>query len=462
MTASITPVDPARSLLAASVARAQEAVASLAAAVHGDLSEALDHVERLRRLADAISAQVLPQVSSDGLWALDGQRSFATWVERRTTISSGEARRRLARGVALRDHLPIVRKAFARGELTAEHVDHIVHATTSSPQRLAMLAHPEIGESFLVDAARRLTASGMRTATRRWAAMADPEAEDRAFRAACARTEVSLARTTGGWHLRGWLDEERGTVLATALEAAAGTVSERDDRTRGQRSADALHTLARLALDSGAVQKGAKIRPHLLVHVPYTTVRALADAVATASEVAVASDVAAHGSDGGDDRCGLPEAMIPSAPQHRALEGLEPATFADGTPLAPSQLMQHLCDGALSRVVFGPDSEPLDVGRERRSHTTAQRKAIIARDRHCQYPGCHAPPLWCEPHHAVTWAAQGGDTNVDDAVLLCWTHHRVVHAHHLTVHRFADRWEFRKPGKVLHGTTPRGGHPLLL
>lgn len=83
--------------------------------------------------------------------------------------------------------------------------------------------------------------------------------------------------------------------------------------------------------------------------------------------------------------------------------------------------------------VTGPNSEILDVGRGSRTFTAAAAKAIVVRDRHCRWPGCDAPPSWCEAHHAVHWA-DGGPSDLDNGVLLCGRHHdRVHHGRHAIV-----------------------------
>ncbi|HUG31782.1 MAG TPA: DUF222 domain-containing protein [Acidimicrobiia bacterium] len=70
------------------------------------------------------------------------------------------------------------------------------------------------------------------------------------------------------------------------------------------------------------------------------------------------------------------------------------------------------CDCSITRIIFDPDSEILDIGRKTRIWTTAQRRAITARDRHSQGPGCRAKPRHCDIHHQDHWA-NGGTTTVD-------------------------------------------------
>ena len=80
----------------------------------------------------------------------------------------------------------------------------------------------------------------------------------------------------------------------------------------------------------------------------------------------------------------------------------------------------------MTRVVSGPDSQPLDVGRTRRLVTPSLKVAVVARDLHCIFPGCDRPASWGDIHHLIPWS-QGGDTSLDNLVLLCRHHHTLVH-----------------------------------
>ena len=51
---------------------------------------------------------------------------------------------------------------------------------------------------------------------------------------------------------------------------------------------------------------------------------------------------------------------------------------------------------------------------------------MIARDRHCRFPGCDRPQAWCDVHHVTHWA-DGGSTALDNLLLLCRRHHGLVH-----------------------------------
>jgi 5-methylcytosine-specific restriction protein A len=72
-----------------------------------------------------------------------------------------------------------------------------------------------------------------------------------------------------------------------------------------------------------------------------------------------------------------------------------------------ADLRALLCDCGVTPVVFDGTSQPLDLGRERRCVSLAQRKAVAARDRGCAHPGCHRAPAWCQVHHIHITSVNG-------------------------------------------------------
>ena len=84
------------------------------------------------------------------------------------------------------------------------------------------------------------------------------------------------------------------------------------------------------------------------------------------------------------------------------------------------------CDAAISRLVRGPGSEPLDLGRRTPVVPASLRRVVVVRDRGCRFPGCDRPQSWCDCHHVAHWA-DGGETSLSNLVLLCRRHHRAVH-----------------------------------
>jgi hypothetical protein len=390
----------------------------------------------------------------------------------------------------LRDLLPETARALAAGEISSDHVAAIVRHTTGTEARRERLRDEHAGEGFLLTHARGLDASAFDVAVRHWGLRADPEAADRAYVEDGEREEFYLAETTDGYVPGGWLSRASGQLVLTALAARTGVPARGDRRSPGQRRAGALVGLAQLALDSGVLRPGSRIRPHLSVHVPFETLQRLIAASAPTrrhprcplgaeppgradhpgaafglpggptrspdrpprrGDARVVPDVAdpavgdgVGGLTGGRCGCGqvLPEVVIGADLDSAAMGDVAPATFEDGTPLAPALLARIACTGAMHRVVFGPDSEVLDVGREKRIFTAAQTRAIIARDKHCQYPDCDAPPGEGEIHHSIWWWEQLGSTSVKLGLLLCWAHHDHVHQHRIGIERQRGRWKF--------------------
>jgi 5-methylcytosine-specific restriction protein A len=115
-------------------------------------------------------------------------------------------------------------------------------------------------------------------------------------------------------------------------------------------------------------------------------------------------------------------------------------------------------------VVFDGTSQPLDLGRERRCVSLAQRKAVAARDRGCAHPGCHRTPAWCQVHHIHITSANGSTaakTNIEDLLMLCRSHHRMIHQSGWEVRMHLGRPEFIPPRWVDPNQAPRR-QPMLV
>jgi hypothetical protein len=110
------------------------------------------------------------------------------------------------------------------------------------------------------------------------------------------------------------------------------------------------------------------------------------------------------------------------------------AVTDDGFPVPPDMLHRLLCDANVSRVVVTGESVVIDVGRESRTATAAQRRALLVRDGGCVFPGCDRPPGWCEAHH-IEWWEHNGPTDLLNLALLCSRHHHDIHKGLFTISR---------------------------
>ena len=94
-------------------------------------------------------------------------------------------------------------------------------------------------------------------------------------------------------------------------------------------------------------------------------------------------------------------------------------------PVSSKTVERWACDCGLTRVLM-QDSVVIDVGRSERVISGPRRRALIARDQHCQWPGCDRPASWCDGHHIVHWL-HGGSGEIGNQILLCGRHHWKVH-----------------------------------
>ncbi|GMA93689.1 hypothetical protein GCM10025881_05130 [Pseudolysinimonas kribbensis] len=104
-------------------------------------------------------------------------------------------------------------------------------------------------------------------------------------------------------------------------------------------------------------------------------------------------------------------------------------------PVSTATAERLVCSSGQQVIVFDPDGRPLDVGRASRLFTRRQRRALHARDGGCMFPGCERPPSWTEAHHIRHWVRDRGGSDIDDGILLCRHHHRLVHD---------QGWEFQR------------------
>jgi hypothetical protein len=223
-------------------------------------------------------------------------------------------------------------------------------------------------------------------------------------RQAKARCRFTIRRTPRGTStLEGELDAEGVATLSAALDALmAPPRGPALLRSPAQRRAEVLVELARRLLDGATLPTNGGERPHVGVLVPL---------------------------EGLEGRIGAPAATLEWA-----------------GPICGETARRLACDAEISRIITDGRSEPLDLGRSTRTIPAALRRAIVARDRHCIFPGCDRPPPWADVHHFVHWA-DGGETSLDNCGLCCRPHHWLFHEGGWSIRRRADgRLEVLRPG----------------
>ena len=117
-------------------------------------------------------------------------------------------------------------------------------------------------------------------------------------------------------------------------------------------------------------------------------------------------------------------------------------------PISIDTVGRLACTGGTITITVDDTGQPLNLGRDRRLFSRAQRIALAARDGGCRWPGCERPPSWCEAHHINHWQRDTGRTDIADGILLCRHHHLLAHN---------NGWEIRRAGPSYALTPP--GHP---
>ncbi|NDL56041.1 HNH endonuclease signature motif containing protein [Phytoactinopolyspora mesophila] len=357
------------------------AVRDVAAQAVGEFADArvTDELVALRRLADAAEAAYLTRLRVFDTRRISETRSALStrsWIRHELHVAPAETSRATKTAHGLSD-FPVIEAALIRGEIRIPHAEAIVRAAK-------LLGTDVIAgcQDALVAAASKDDPTRLRAALRGLgAAVDDTKAAKRAEKRDQGRWLDLSSTFDGAVVLDGILGEEDGALVHTAINALATPSGPDDQRTPSQRRADALVELCRRALANRDVPTHGGEPTHLIVVTDLQTIEARTG--------------------------GLGE-------------------LADGSILRGDAVRRLACDARISRIITGPDSQPLDVGRSQRTATPAQRKALRLRDRGCIFPGCDRPPEWTEVHHLIPWA-QGGHTDIDEMALLCRKHHTVVH-----------------------------------
>ena len=137
------------------------------------------------------------------------------------------------------------------------------------------------------------------------------------------------------------------------------------------------------------------------------------------------------------DTAGVGAVMTVNLDFETLLGQVKPATLSDGCRISAGQARLMACQLRILPQVFDGESLPLDHGRTKRLFQKPQRRAMERRDGGCTFPRCDRPPSWCVGHHARTTWGNGSGTDLQDGVLICPHHHRIVHAKGWEI-RFVD------------------------
>jgi hypothetical protein len=346
----------------------------------------MDEIESGHRELTAQEAVWLKKVAAfdrSDEWRAAGYLSSTAALRSVCRMNPGVARSHIVLARKLGE-LPEVADALAVGDISRGHATVVATAFTRDRAEEMTPLQPA-----MVALARICTPRELDAAVRRVTDAIDGDGGAASEEAAYENQKLHVSETTGGFDIRGSCDRATGLGLQAALNAEMERDrQEGDPRPTPTRRMDALGNLARGWLDRGALGESHGVRPHITLNVD------LED--------------------------------LPGLGAQRKIE-VRAEARRNGY-LSPVTLEWLSCDCSISRIITSGKSEILDVGRATRTISAALWKAVVARDRHCQAPGCDRPPDMCEAHHIEHWA-NGGPTSLENLLLLCWNHHRERHQH---------------------------------
>jgi hypothetical protein len=359
----------------------------LLSACDADALEGLDHqsltdlgrsVLELWPRLDGARLRLIAALDANQAYRLDGARDMASWL----AAKAGERRGTARRDVELAEKvaaMPAVSKRLADGSVSKAKAAELARASSASPA----------DQEALAEAAETQSAEEVARQVDRWA-LEDGSTE------AEVDESLSITPTPGGGRVEARLGAEGLEWVQNAVDAAADKLGLRD-LPWGQRRAKGLVAACRYFMEHADLPATRVGRPTVVVTMDIETL------VATS---------------GGSAR------------------------FDSGAYVSGDVARRMACDAGIIRLITDPDSMPLDLGRKTRTISPAQARAVIHRDGHCRFDGCTAPPWASEVHHVEFWARDGGRTDLDKLVLICWHHHGLTHKQSNT-HDLVDRGDGR-------------------
>jgi hypothetical protein len=335
-------------------------------------------------------------------WGSKGLSSCAHWLNWKCGISLGAGREKLRVAHALKD-LPEISREFRHGRVSYSKV-----------RAMTRVATPK-NEAYLLNIARHGTAVHVERLVRQYRRVKRLKQENTHH---SGRETHWYVDGEGYWQIRGRLTAEQGALVQAVLEQAleedfreaqdvpAGTSA---SEPIAARRADALVRLAQGYSGCAHGSSGDRFMVH--VHTDMETLKA-------------------QGSGG-----------------EASLEG--------GSTIAAETARRVCCDAGLVHWLDDASGEPLSIGRKSRSIPPAIRRALQRGQGGCRFPGC-THDRFVDAHHIVHWA-DGGETSMENLVLLCRRHHRLVHEGEFGIRRSINgAMVFSNPAGEIIPTGPAG------
>ena len=339
-----------------------------------ELESTFREMDTLHNASGAYRLMLIAVLDEREVGREDGARDTNDWLVWSARVAQARARGLVETARVLRDR-PAIATTAMEGRFSGDQLEAVV--TLATPESDAQWA--EDGSGW--------TATALRAKAKQQRTITPEEAVERDER---RRLNFKWNEKRGSLRLSGEIPDEAGARVALALIRGAEEIG--PDET-GQwlpfdvRCADVL--IERLGCD--AAEDTEAHRATLVLHSPESALHEDSD---------------------------------------------EPGAYLDagdaGIPVANETARRLSCDGFVQRVTEDRNGVPIRLGRRTRTVPAHLFRLLKHRDRHCRAPGCTST-RGLHAHHRKHWV-DGGTTDLDNLILLCGRHHRLLHE---------NRWQIR-------------------
>ena len=312
-----------------------------------------------------------------GGWHGAGLKSCAHWLNWKCGIDLGAAREKVRVAHALKE-LPQISAALRNGQISYSKVRAMTRVAT------------EKNEDYLLMIAAHGTASHVERLVRNYRRVKRTEALERDKQHHALRELSWYTNDDGSYVIKARLSPEQGARIVQALQETSAAI--REEQRNAAEDVSAETPIAALRAD--ALQR-------------------IAESYLAGENVRIS----------GGDTCTLHVHTNMDTLQADG-DGAESELAAGGNVSAETS-RRLACDCGVVHWLEDSDGTTLNVGRRTRSIPPSIRRALNRRDGGCRFPGCTAQH-YVDAHHIHHWA-DGGETRLDNLLLLCRHHHRLVH-----------------------------------
>ncbi len=398
--------------------------------------------------------KLIAEFDNRDAWAGGGVKNCAHWLNWTCGIALSAAREKIRVAHCL-EQLPLINNAFSLGEISYSKVRAMTRVATNET------------EEFLLMLAKHGTASHMEKTVRKYQQVKKSDTYSHKssdqFDEFTERTMLSYQDDDGMWVIHAKLPAESGALIVKAIEAilqestdtneqnSQTEENETEDNNTLSSDSDTDTNKAPLSMTnnsneenlnhSAITENSVSAETEFETPLKLTFGQKRADALVMMAEHYLAAATNDEGimSLAGNERTQVMlHVDIHTLMEHQAnkdcchspLSGLKPhkpqtCHLDNDHWISPETARRLSCDASLVTVLTDDKDNVLNIGRRSRTIPPAIQRALSIRDTTCRHPSCCAT-RYLDAHHIQHWA-DGGETKLNNLVMLCRHHHRQLH-----------------------------------